>query len=100
LESQPKWRREFIRYARRFDVMTEVFLNRYMCSDTCPCLDYNSDQMEDNPHLYYDTILETEMNKYGRTNWNESWSTRNGMYDPMVWTKDRVFGFRSFMQCY
>jgi len=70
-----------------------------MCTETCPCFEYNTEQMEDNPMLAYEQHLEIELNKYGRTNYNYTWATNKGMV-PLLWTKDSTFGFKSFMACY
>ena len=32
----------FIEFAHRFDKMSETVLNEYMCTETCPCLNYDS----------------------------------------------------------
>ena len=41
IQDKPKWMRQFVQTAYRFDLMSEMMLNKYMCTDTCPCLDYN-----------------------------------------------------------
>jgi len=44
--------------------------------------------MENNPELAYEQHLESELNEYGRTNYNMTWATNKGMV-PLLWTKNR-----------
>ena len=51
IEDKPKWMRQFVQTANRFDLMSEMMLNKYMCTETCPCLDYNPNDKNTSPKM-------------------------------------------------
>ena len=94
--------RNFFLLAHRFDTISEEILDSQMCTEMCPCLDYNvtvNGQHIVNSKNQYDLLLEKHMNIYKRTNFNETWSTSKGN-SPMIWTKDTSKGFKTIKDCY
>lgn len=80
-------------------------LDKYMCTDTCPC---RHDAAHD-PKRAYEWLPESLLNKHGRTHAKESFILENnpGYYykssrmEPLVWAADTdQIGFNSFMECY
>ena len=51
IEDKPRWMRQFVQTAYRFDLMSETLLNKYMCSETCPCRDYNQNDPKTSPRI-------------------------------------------------
>ena len=41
LDDENRMVQVFIQFAHRFDRMSESVLNEYMCTETCPCFNYN-----------------------------------------------------------
>lgn len=99
IEDQQKWVQQFVKTARRFDLMSEVLLNEYMCTDTCPCLSYNNNTNVGNPEFTYNMLREVELNRYRRSNMDENWAKRNNLIK-LKWTSNQGFGFKSFQKCY
>jgi len=94
-----KWVQEFVISAQRFDLMSEVLLNEYMCTDVCPCLEYNNETQYNNPQFIYDRILEPKLRSHRRTNAAKSFAEKNGLI-PFNWTSDEGIGFKTFKECY
>lgn len=59
-----------VKLAHRFDTVTEQIITDNMCTDVCPCLDYDTDVngMPMSTKELYNLIKEERMNLYGRTN--------------------------------
>ena len=70
-----------------------------MCTEVCPCLEYNQDTPKGNPKLKYHMHLEVYMKKYGRSNYDKKFSRDNHL-KPMYWTDNVNQGYKSFMECY
>lgn len=95
----PKWTREIFMISSRYDDVTEQLVDDNMCTkDVCPCLDYNRDEPRANPKLLYREHLESFMERYNRTNYNNSYWTKRGDI-PLYFTESANEGFRSFMEC-
>lgn len=43
--STDKYTYELIAMAHRFDDLSQLMLDRYMCTDTCPCMKYTDDML-------------------------------------------------------
>ena len=84
IEDKPKWTREFVQTAYRFDLMSEMLLNKYMCTERCPCLDYNVGNPDQSPKMQYDKLSESFLNKFKRTK-VETEKARVAQFTPMVW---------------
>lgn len=55
----------FLQFAHRFDTMSESILNEYMCTEVCPCLDYDS--MGQGSKNIYITNPNIDLSSYNRT---------------------------------
>ena len=75
----PKWAREIFMISSRYDDLTEQLIDDNMCTkDVCPCLDYNKHKPKSNPKLLYREHLESYLEIYNRTNYNNSFWTKRG----------------------
>ena len=93
--------KEVFALMNRFDTISEQLISDNMCTEKCPCLDYdfNDGFVKSNSKLQYDMVLEKHMSKYGRTNFDKDWATSKGM-KPLVWTKDPNVGYKNFHECF
>jgi len=69
--------------------MSEVLLNEYMCTKTCPCLQYNDGKLSNprkNPKLWYDMLDEKELNGNYRRTLNSPEYAKNHSLIPFLWT--------------
>lgn len=83
--------RAFFEFAHRFDAMSEQMLDKYMCTDTCPCLDYGDDPNSRALYVSAPAILK----EHDRT-FNKSDTTK--LY--MRFDKDANVAYESFDTCY
>lgn len=90
--------KNFMVFTNKFDTITEQVISEDMCSEKCPCLDYVFDDgtIESSSKGQFDIVMESHLNKYGRTK-NTSHSAG---YKPLVWTTDETKGFKSLADCY
>ena len=73
--------------------MSENVLNEYMCTETCPCFNYNS--MGVGSKAKYEKVHELTLDKYNRTFNSKDKSKRF-----MNFTSDKDVGFSTFDECY
>ena len=83
----------FIQFAHRFDAMSESVLNQYMCTDVCPCLDYDS--MGQGSKNLFITNPKINLPSYNRTT-----SPTDAARKYLNFTSERQVGFYSFDECY
>ena len=85
----------------RYDDVTEQLIDDNMCTkDVCPCLNYNIHDQYANPRHLYREHFEVYMEKYNRTNYDDSfWSKEHGD-KPLYFTENVNEGYKSFMECY
>ena len=84
----------------RYDDVTEQLIDDNMCTkDVCPCLDYNDDLPNANPKHLYREHLESYLETYNRTNYDNSFWTKRGD-KPLYFTENANEGFKSFLQCF
>lgn len=73
------------------DDVTQFLLDNYMCTEKCPCRDFN----ETHPSKEYAWLPETTLNLHNRT-----YEGRPN-YLPFTWVNDtHKIGFGSFQECY
>lgn len=85
--------------SKRYDEVSEQLIDDNMCTeDVCPCLDYNHDESRVNPKVLYRKHLESYLEKYNRTNFDNSYWTKRGDV-PLYFTENANKGFVSFMEC-
>ena len=82
----------FFEFAHRFDKMSETVLDTYMCTKTCPCLEYE-DNFKNSKTLYMN-LNETILNSRNRTNTN-----KEGM-EPLYFTQNKEEAYKNFNECY
>ena len=83
----------FIGFAHRFDKMSETVLNEYMCTETCPCFNYDS--MGQGSRNIFQTNPAVDLANYNRT-FNRNEKGKKLMY----YTSDKSLGFTTFGECY
>ena len=60
----------FMKFARRFDEVSNGLLDKNMCTETCPCLsslEYQQNKTDKHPYQIYSEISEMKANRHGRT---------------------------------
>lgn len=83
----------FFEFAHRFDKMSQTVLDTYMCTSTCPCLDYTANAQ--NSLIKYQQNSKIIVEDHGRT-FDDFDRTRLFMN----FTTNKDIGFKSFDECY
>ena len=87
-----------LRYAHRFDEVSNGLLDKNMCTNTCPCYSVEPRGNNSSPEEMYRNIPEIKMNTRGRTRYRESKEGQD--LTPLNFLRDKNVAFNNFEECY
>lgn len=82
----------FFRFSRNFDHLSSELPDKYMCSSTCPCLNYGKNPSTEE---YYRALDPEVLAKHNRT-----FDANDKTKKYMNFTDDENVGFKNFDECY
>lgn len=90
--------------AKNYDTQMENLLDKYMCTDTCPCYSEEKWATTDSgvrikridPEFTFREIHEDKLNLHGRTNKTAAYNN----FQPLVFSTDRSKSYESFAECF
>ena len=85
----------FFRMAHEFDDISTHLVERYMCSDVCPCRDYGSNPSTKELYMQQLKEFEDSGNVHNRT-----FDEADGNKQLMKFTKNETNSFTNFADCF